>query len=50
MKEQEIKPKKKKKPNERRTKNLSDKEFKAVIRILTELGNIIYEHSENFNK
>ena len=47
MKEQERKPDLKKNPNERGIKILSDKEFKAVIRILTELGKIIYEHSEN---
>ena len=31
--------------------NLPDKEFKAlVVRMLTNLGKGIYEHSENFNK
>ena len=30
--------------------NLPDKEFKAIIIMLTELGKRIEEHSENFNK
>ena len=29
---------------------LSDKEFKTLLRMLTELGKRIDEHSENFNK
>ena len=43
MKEQEKKPEKN--PNE------TDKEYKAiVIRMLTEWGKRLDEHSENFNK
>ena len=37
--------------NETKVNNLSDKELKAlVIRMLSELGDGIDEHSENFNK
>ena len=43
--------KKKKNPNEIEINNLPDTEFKqVVIRMLTELGERIDEHSENFNK
>ena len=39
------------KNNETEIKNLSDKEFKAlVIKMLRELGNRIDEYSENYNK
>ena len=41
----------KKIPNETETNNLPDKQFKElVIKMLTELGKRIDEHSENFNK
>ena len=37
--------------NERELSNLPEKEFKViVIKMLTELGRRIDEHSENFNK
>ena len=40
-----------KKPSETEINNLPHKEFKAiVIRMLTELGKRLVEHSENFNK
>ena len=42
---------KQKKPNEMKVNHLPDEEFKAiVIRLLTELGERIDEHSENYNK
>ena len=48
MKEQDKTPEKN--PTETETNNLPDKEFKAiVIKMLTELGKRIDEHSENFN-
>ena len=38
-------------PNKTKTNNLPDKKYKAlVIRMLNELGKIIDELSENFNK
>ena len=48
MKEQEKTPEKN---NVAELNNLPDKEFKAlVIRMLTELGKTIDEHSKNYNK
>ena len=32
------------------TEIISDKEFKTLLRMLTELGKRIDEHGENFNK
>ena len=50
----QMKEQGKKKPGEKtneKLSNLLDKVFKAlVLRILTELGKRIDEHSENFNK
>ena len=36
--------------NEVEISNLPSKEFKMIIKMLTELGRRIEEHSENFNK
>ena len=48
---EEVKTLKKKNPNEIEINNLPDKEFKTlVIRMLTEWGERIDEHSENFNR
>ena len=49
MNEQEKKNGKKT-PYDMEINNLPDKEFKAIIIMLTELGKRIEEHSENFNK